>query len=230
MSSGMLDLPTEILELIFEPLPNESLLCIALLSRRLNAIALSFYFQRCNDIDLVAKSAELTLSPARWDAVCALQISIATPPLERLKCTIPRPPGSINAYYLELMKRLETLIARLSRLREVAVELRVGVGRRPWVISARSSPWQRAWVAQVEALLKCIVRQDCRCLTFIDDTYYLEESYQDQFYGLFPCIKERLPAGGKNLPPLATTAVPCPTLSFDLPRHQIRHSLQAAQL
>ncbi|KAJ6538097.1 hypothetical protein B0H19DRAFT_1270462 [Mycena capillaripes] len=74
-AGGIISLSSEILLKIFEDpaFPTESLYALALLSRRLNFIALLIYYSR-NGIDLQGNSAEAALDIDRVDFLSALQI------------------------------------------------------------------------------------------------------------------------------------------------------------
>lgn len=172
------DLPTEILlEILNHPtFPTETLYFLALLSRRINFIAIPIYLSR-KGIDLETKSATVTLHAGQLDALSALQIclSISSMPMERLEFIFPHPSCRTIFPFLKQMKRVETFISGLSSVEEVLLKLDfTPIGR---CLAPGTDEVLHAWATQFCDLLSCIVDKGCVSITVANGTY-LTEAYR----------------------------------------------------
>ncbi|KAF7349771.1 hypothetical protein MSAN_01704300 [Mycena sanguinolenta] len=165
---GMLDLPTEILLIICDCVEDESLFHLALLSRRLNYIALRTYFVR-RSVDFESESGVLcTLNPpAKRDVLSAMQISLSIQSLERVIFSIPHSSSdpAITPFFRNT-KRLETFVSRLTSVKKVS--LRLGTPEKCASISLRSGDELGAWSAHVGNALNGLIQCGCQYLSIID--------------------------------------------------------------
>ncbi|KAJ6469492.1 hypothetical protein C8R45DRAFT_1017254 [Mycena sanguinolenta] len=166
------DLPTEILEKILEDVPSETLCSLALLSRRLNYIALSLYFSR-NNMDL--KNTTITLVPNGHDPLSALQRCLWISSMQRMEIIFPHPSCSIVFPFLKQMKRVENFFSRITSVKEVVLQFdNTGSIR---CLAPGSDQALRAWATRLRGLLTCIVEKGCTTLTVHKGTYLIE-AYQ----------------------------------------------------
>ncbi|KAF7336428.1 hypothetical protein MSAN_02296800 [Mycena sanguinolenta] len=135
--AGILDLPTEILFKILDWAEDECLYHLALLSRRLNFIALSIYFSR-KKVDVESKSEVVcTLEGFRRDVLSALQICLSIQSLERIDFSVPHWSSAPSITpFLRHIKRLETFISRLTSVKKVSLRLAPHEGN--WSISLKN--------------------------------------------------------------------------------------------
>ncbi|KAJ6538099.1 hypothetical protein B0H19DRAFT_1079175 [Mycena capillaripes] len=151
--AGITDLPSEILLKILEDstFPTKGLYNLALLSRRLNLIALPIYFSR-NGVNLQAKCAKLS-PPESHHSFLELERHFADAPAN------------------------EAFIARLSYVKKVSLHLASieGCG-----YSARGGDAiLEAWASQFRSLLDRIIETGCTSLTVISGTQ-LTKTYELQ--------------------------------------------------
>ncbi|KAF7349774.1 hypothetical protein MSAN_01704600 [Mycena sanguinolenta] len=192
---GILDLPTEILVKVFDWVEDESLYHLALLSRRLNFIALSIYFSR-QKVDLESKSEVVcTLGGLERDVLSALQICLFIKSLERIDFSIPHSALEPTITpFLRHTKRLETFISRLTSVRKVSLRLAPHEGN--WSISLKNGDELRMWSSHVGTLLNWIVRRGCQYLSITDGS-----SIETDRPGLMDRIVRRIvPTPPNNIP------------------------------
>ncbi|KAJ7253696.1 hypothetical protein B0H12DRAFT_1116235 [Mycena haematopus] len=168
------DLPIDILLTIIEDpaIPTKTLYFLALLSRRLNYIALPIYFSR-NNIDL--ENTTITLYTDRHDILSALQICLFISSMHRVQCILPHPNCSTIFPFLKQMKRVETFFSRLTSVKEVILQLDHTRGHR--CLAPGSDEVLHAWATQLRDLLSCIVERGCTSLTVVNGSHLIE-AYQ----------------------------------------------------
>ncbi|KAJ6505382.1 hypothetical protein C8R45DRAFT_1181691 [Mycena sanguinolenta] len=200
----LLDLPTELLLSILEWVESESLYQLALLSRRLNSIALRIYFRR-HKLSLDCNDVEFTLG-AR-DVLSAFIQS-----LDHIHCRIPHYPSHHSlAPVRRHIKRLENFISPLTCVRRVTLHLASHEGN--WPIKLKSVNKLCAWSSHVGDLLNCIVKRGCQRLNITDDRRTapllpIAASHQ-VFLSADPEFVEHFLAPTNALPELYTLRVEC---------------------
>ncbi|KAJ6562134.1 hypothetical protein B0H19DRAFT_1233871 [Mycena capillaripes] len=210
------DLPTEILMNIFEhpTFPTKALYFLALLSRRLNYIALPIYCSR-NHIDLGAKSAAITLHTDRFDILSVLQICLSISSMDRIACIFPHPSCSTIFPFLKQMKRVENFISGLSSVKEVSLTL--DTTQRGRCLAHGTDEVLAAWATQLYSLLNCVVDRGCTSLTVINGTH-LTEAYQLNPQGFLqnylPLLdRDALALGFKRNPKQGNAVLPMPSFN-----------------
>ncbi|KAJ6450083.1 hypothetical protein C8R45DRAFT_1044020 [Mycena sanguinolenta] len=160
----LLDLPTELLLSILKWVESESLYRLALLSRRLNSIALRVYFRR-QELDPDSNSIEFTLGTK--DVLSALQIALFIQSLDHIHCSIPHYTSQPSITpFLRHIKRLERFISRLTSVKKATLHLASHEGN--WCIKLKTVDELCAWSLHVGDLLNCIVKRGCQCLSIAD--------------------------------------------------------------
>ncbi|KAJ6595144.1 hypothetical protein DFH09DRAFT_159175 [Mycena vulgaris] len=163
--TGILDLPTEILVDILEnpTFPTNTLYALALLSRRLHFIALPIYFSR-HGMPSTPNSVVITMQTDRKDLLSALQIALFIPQIDSIACIFPHPSCTSIFPILPHLRRLESLIARLSSVKHVTLQLDT-MGS--ICLSVGDDQALRGWTSHLESLLNCIVEKRCSSLTMV---------------------------------------------------------------
>ncbi|KAF7341300.1 hypothetical protein MVEN_01866200 [Mycena venus] len=161
--AGILDLPTEILVAIFDnPRVSDSTLrSLANVCRRLHFIALPVYFSR-NGLTPSSDLLDLSLRSDGHDLLGVLQTALFTPETQNITCHFPHPDCTSIYPLLSHLKRLEKYISRLPSVKVVKLQLDVAGSV---CLSIGDDRALKAWTEQLERLLNCIVKKQCKSLT-----------------------------------------------------------------
>ncbi|KAJ6480582.1 hypothetical protein C8R47DRAFT_1136229 [Mycena vitilis] len=161
--AGILDLPTElILDILTRAvLPNETLLGLASLCRRLCLLVLPVYFER-HGVDPNAKSVIINMRQDCRDTLQVLQTALFAPQTENITCIFPHPDCKSILPLLRHLSRLERYISRLLVVKHVTLQLD---NRGSGCLSVGGDRHLRAWASSLESLLNCIVGKGCTNLT-----------------------------------------------------------------
>ncbi|KAJ6621940.1 hypothetical protein B0H10DRAFT_2187755 [Mycena sp. CBHHK59/15] len=126
MTSGFLDLPSEILAIILENpnFPDNTLYSLALLCRRLHFIALPIYFSR-NGMDYQSKSVVIAMRADGRDMLAALHTALFVSSMEKITCIFPHPSCTSIFPLLYHLQRVKGLVWRFPSVKEVILQLNV---------------------------------------------------------------------------------------------------------
>ncbi|KAJ6617643.1 hypothetical protein B0H10DRAFT_2032377 [Mycena sp. CBHHK59/15] len=163
MTSGFLDLPSEILAIILENpnFPDNTLYSLALLCRRLHFIALPIYFSR-NGMDYQSKSVVIAMRADGRDMLAALHTALFVSSMEKITCIFPHPSCTSIFPLLYHLQRVKGLVWRFPSVKEVILQLDV---RGSICLSVGDDEALRAWASNLGDLLNCIVDRKCSSLT-----------------------------------------------------------------
>ncbi|KAF8199983.1 hypothetical protein K438DRAFT_1759014 [Mycena galopus ATCC 62051] len=209
-SATFLVLPIELLLNILEhpTFPTQALYSLALLCRRFNLLTMPIYFSR-RGIDL--ESVTLEFQSDRSDTLSALQICLSISAVDRISCCDSIAP------LITQMKQLQTFIARLSSVNDVAPNLEPSGCTHPRLrcLSVGADNVLEDWAHQYGDLLGRIVQKECKFLTVINggqltDTYELKPPGNSA---------RRLPSANRRL--LGFRRRPRTTFDYDLWHPQI---------
>ncbi|KAJ7363094.1 hypothetical protein DFH08DRAFT_1025795 [Mycena albidolilacea] len=182
--AGISDLAVDILVNILEDstIPTEILYFLALLSRRLNYIALSLYFSW--SIDPETKSVTITLYAYRLDPLPALNKCLWISSMERVECIFPDSSSMMLVFdeirivpFLGQMKRVEAFFSRLTSVKEVVLKLDSTPNGR--CLARGSDETLRRWATHLQHLLNCILERGCSSLTVMNGKHFIEANQVD---------------------------------------------------
>ncbi|KAJ6534815.1 hypothetical protein B0H19DRAFT_1271511 [Mycena capillaripes] len=161
--AGILDLPTEILVAILESprVSDGTLRSLARVCRRLHFIALPIYFSR-NGLTPSSDFLDLSLRSDGHDLLGVLLTALFTPETQNITCHFPHPDCTSIYPLLSHLKRLEKYISRLPSVKVVQLQLDVAGSV---CLSSGDDHALKAWTGQLESLLNCIVKKQCKSLT-----------------------------------------------------------------
>ncbi|KAJ7167161.1 hypothetical protein C8R43DRAFT_984405 [Mycena crocata] len=164
---GLSDLPTEILQTIFNngAFPTTSLYFLALLSRRLHVIALPIFLSR-NGMDLASNVATVTMRGSRqYDLFSGLRICLFLSSIQRVTFIIPHPNSISILLFTTQLRRMKQLNNVFSSVKAVTIELDRPDLDQPLLVG--HDDLLAAWDSCFGHLLAGIIQRQCTSLTVV---------------------------------------------------------------
>jgi hypothetical protein len=156
-NSGLLDLPNELLLPILDELPDDQLLSIAFLSRRLHLLALPIHLCRLKILDDSANysSCNITLSWSSFSALPTLRKALFIESIKHLTCEFPcTSTGAVDDIFA-----MNSFVSRLTSVSEASLLFRGIYIRQP------SIPLEK-WTSAFSELLRTLVEKSCTTVRF----------------------------------------------------------------
>ncbi|KAJ7664664.1 hypothetical protein DFH06DRAFT_1470926 [Mycena polygramma] len=180
MSLSILDLPTEILVVIFadQLLSLRDVCSLSLVCGQLHFTALPIYLSS-NGLDSSTGSADITIRTDRCDLLLALRLALFDISLDHINFIFPHPADTSVFSLLEPLRRVEGFLSRLPSIKSVSLQF--SDYQYGYHHSGGSDEALRAWARAFGDLLNCIVQTQCTTLTVMHGSHFADVYFADAY-------------------------------------------------